>query len=107
MSDYRAIAASIADELTEHPERWTQRAVAKNSNGENCERRLGISFCLIGHIWQRCDPDDELKRDYGLEVQVENVFKSHLPERSIVRFNDEEGRTVQDIIDLCRKVANS
>jgi|SRR5688572_29646239 len=96
MNEYRAIARSIADELREHPEFWTQGTYARNSLGVITGLHDGdaVCWCLKAHFIKRGgyygDFHDEVERITG---------------KGPASFNDDPGRTVQDIIDLCEKVA--
>jgi hypothetical protein len=100
-ADYRAIAAAIADELTEHPERWCQVATYLDANGRRCTPQRAARACLLGHIWKRSNDD-----------RIDDAFRRVLQGgcfafASLSIFNDAPNRTVREIIDLCRKVALS
>lgn len=100
----KQIAQSIADELRVHPERWTQGHRALNENGERCSIPEASCLCLMGHIELRASDA------FYFDSSIENAFLSFrriAGLRSIAEHNDTPGRTVQDIIDLCERVARS
>lgn len=101
----RQIAADIARELREHPGRWFQGALvrfasgASTSTGYGLQRVDAVCWCLEGHICKRVDD----------EVRLVAMNKFHeaalIPEGSLNSWNDKPGRTVEDVIALCEKVA--
>lgn len=99
--DPKTLAADIARELRENPNAWTQSYMARRADGKQA-LVLGdgaCSWCLVGHIERR------LKDRVVNHPQVLTAFYNHLDRKSIVCFNDAEGRTVADVIELCEKVA--
>ena len=59
--DYREIAKSIADELTEHPERWTQGCLSRDSSGKELYNPFGreaVCWCLEGLFMLKDRPMD-------------------------------------------------
>ncbi len=102
-TDFRAIAASIADELSEHPERWAKGWIAFDSHGKACgsDSEVATSFCLAGHILNRV-------RQFAPSLETVDKFRQVSGiSTSIGDWNDDQSRTVQDVIELCRKVAAS
>ncbi len=92
----REIAKSIAEELREHPERWCQGRPYQDANGNISSPISAHSCCLLGHIWLAGDDGD-----------LERTFRAALPtfEYSIAHWNDAPDRTVEEVIQLCEKVA--
>jgi len=98
------LAADIARELREHPERWTTGSAARDSAGNptaSVDPRA-VCWCLFGHIVKRRDeragfiPNDLLEPFFaaaGLSWDVDGFDE----------IND--NGTVSDIIAICDKVA--
>lgn len=99
------IAKSIADELRQHPERWTQGYSARGQDGSPVahDDTSAVCWCLLGHIWRK-DPDGSSGL---LDAGFSLVARKHIEFSSIVKFNDAQGRAVADVIELCDKVAQS
>lgn len=99
------IAKSIADELRQHPERWTQGCTARNKEGMPVPHDdiAAVCWCALGHLW-RIDPDGSTGM---LDAAFSLMARKHMDFGSIVKFNDAPGRTVEDVIALCDKVAQS
>jgi hypothetical protein len=98
----KSIATAIANDLEANPSRWTQGAMARNAQGQSCGRQSATCLCLLGHIWNQCDPNLEGEHAV-LENEVERAFQREVG--SIARYNDADDRTVSEIIQLCRNVA--
>lgn len=103
-SDPKAIAADIAKELREHPDHWTTGTCARDAQGDivASDDDEAVCWCLMGHILKRIPNVDAYKfgtpffAAVGLNWDDDDVGFSDL--------ND--GKTVEQIIDLCEKVAN-
>lgn len=89
MNMVREVALSIATELKEHPEHWIQRAYY-GDEGE---------ACLVGHL-QRYRNSPVYTQVYDKLCQAANT------DDALSSWNDAEGRTVQDVIALCERVAS-
>ena len=94
------IAKSIADELREHPERWTQQAAGRDADGSptRSDGPIAISWCLVGHFRKRG------LRDRELDLVGQFGF-AHFSE--LTRWNDHPRRSIADVIALCDEVARS
>lgn len=59
-SDPKAIAADIARELREHPERWTTGWCARDESGSGTsyDDDDAVCWCLMGHIMRRAPEAD-------------------------------------------------
>lgn len=96
-SDPKTIAADIARELREHPERWTQGHWARDSSGNKVSWRdpNAVCWCLEGHINRRGGDTG----DFGNAAGTSDDCMTGL-----AQFNDRHG--VDDVIELCENVAN-
>lgn len=101
MTDPREIAADIARELREHPERWTKGRDARDREGRAvCPTDpSAVCWCLIGHCDRRSDA-------YAY-VEFREIAKRFVEGRVLTFWNDHPSRTVDDVIELCDKVAKS
>ena len=108
--DPKAGLLDIARELKEHPDRWCQGEAAMDDEGRvrDFSDPKAVKWCLLGHVWKRAGlysiaPIRKLLTSVlrDLPAQVESVGWGP------VRFNDEPGRTVQDIINLCEEAAGA
>lgn len=99
--DARWVAEDIARELRANPERWTRGSVAHNSSGRatNFNSTDAICWCLMGHILKR--------GGWGFLEEVQEAFfsaaGSDVDVNGFADIND--CRTVEQIIELCDKVA--
>lgn len=93
-----AVAADIARELREHPERWTQVDSAHDAFGNwtNSWNENAVTWCLEGHVGRRVT--------WPLRDQTLHRFKDTLG-RIVFTWNDERDRTVGDVIALCERIA--
>jgi len=98
-SDPKSIAADIARELREHPERWTQGHWARDANGEKVSwsNTRAVSWCLEGHIERRYGDRSDF-------AQAAGTMDADGLTTGLARFNDRFD--VGDVIELCEKVAN-
>lgn len=98
-SDPKNIAADIARELREHPERWTQGHWARDSSGNKVNWRDpgAVCWCLEGHINKRGG-------DTGDFAQAAGTLDAEGCTTGLAQFNDR--CDVADVIELCEKVAN-
>lgn len=99
MDDSKTIAADIARELREHPERWTKGHWARDSSGNKVSwyDQSATCWCLEGHINRRGG-------DTGDFAQAAGTIDTDGFTTGLAEFNDHH--TVDDVIDLCEKVAN-
>lgn len=104
-SRIRQIAADIAKELREHPERWFQGALVKFADGASTSTGAGllrddaVCWCLEGHICKRVDSEVRW-------VAMGDFRDAAKITGSLNFWNDERGRTVKDVIALCDEVAS-
>lgn len=103
-TDPKSVAADIARELREHPERWTKGTHARGSSGDQVDyaSRLAKKWCLAGHICKRVGMghDWEIRARFREILGIEHTMW-------LSSWNDEPLRTVTDIIAACDKVATS
>ena len=101
------IAADIARELRENAKCWTRGCLARNQHGDGVDAnsKHAVSWCLIGHIIKRTE------RSQGLVIgrfcpTLHAFLGECTTEMSLSEWNDSR-RSVNSIIKLCEKVANS
>lgn len=96
----REIAADIARELRKHPECWTTGCFARDSNGCRVHYRdpYATCWCLEGHIYKR----------HGDIVHFA-ILAGTLDDctTGLATFNDASSTSIDDVIALCEKVAQS
>jgi hypothetical protein len=100
-SDPKSIAADIARELREHPDNWFQGDLVRYGNGTTSSDVGfvgGVCWCLEGHIMKRTGID-------GANA-VFAAFREAIDKMDLFRWNDQPGRTVEDVIELCEKVSH-
>ncbi len=99
------IASDIIRELQEHPERWIQHHLVRLVDGstsnyyEALGREDAVAWCIEGHIMRRRGP-------YG-PGSVLREFQDALEIPSLWSWNDQPGRTVQEVIDMLSIVASA
>jgi hypothetical protein len=101
----REIAADIARELRTSPGRWGQGWFWIDADGAHVRTaEEGVCFCLAGMIHARLGTENQ-----ALTTSVFDVFEANLPsdDVNIATWNDTPGRTPEDVIELCEKVATS
>jgi hypothetical protein len=94
----RAIARSIADELRARPDHWMRGAMWRKDGSDRIvtEKEADV-LCLMGHIFKRCGDRKS--------APVVELFERHLS-RPIADWNDARGRTVEQVVALCERVAH-
>jgi hypothetical protein len=100
-TDIASIAKDIVKELREHPERWTQQAIARTAAAlelDDANDVDAVCWCLEGHIEKRTSSTSSW--------EVYEAFRDALGTRGLFRWNDSKLRTVDDVIALCETVAN-
>lgn len=102
MTDPKEIAADIARELREHPERWTQGRDARDSRGAGVDYSdpSAVCWCLAGHVDRRGDVNAYVAFRVLLRRFIGNSVTP-------VSWNDTKGRTVDEVIELCERIARS
>lgn len=92
----KEIAADIARELREHPERWTQRSWARDAQGGKVywHEASAVCWCLEGHIEKRGGDREEFGRAAGTGDEITTGLAS---------FNDRYD--LASVIELCERVA--
>lgn len=101
MKTVQQIAAEIAQELREHPERWTQGVFARDEKGIPCfpNDSKAECWCILGFIHKSKPKTPDFWPQLCNLCGIENT--GHLS-----KWNDAPGRTVDDVIALCEKVAS-
>lgn len=104
----KRIAREISEELESHPERWFQGALVKfatgamASTGYGIDRDDAICWCLEGHIYKHVDATVRVQAVFSFLEQAYGLIGTY---NSLNGWNDAPGRTVEDVIELCKKVA--
>jgi hypothetical protein len=97
----------IADEIRQHPERWTQGDLARDEGGEFvpifedgrlCESTLPqvVACCALGFVYTRAPA--------RYEMTCRNAFGQAVG-TSLVSFNDVPGRKAQHVADAFESAA--
>ena len=93
---------AVADFFEEDPKRWTQGQLAKNSAGELVDPSStdAVSWCVLGAADKFCSSHAGLRHEvYDALVRATGaIFVAS-------DWNDDDGRTVDDVIAACRKAA--
>lgn len=99
--DPKTVAADIAQELRQHPERWTRGCEAKDQYGDSVEPdcKDAVCWCLVGFINKRDIPTPCM-------ASLSAEFRKRIGSNNIGKWNDAAERTVDDLIALCESVAN-
>jgi hypothetical protein len=111
--DPRSVAQKIAAELREYPARWTQDVFARNSRGDSVahDSPEAVCWCLHGLIRRALGLPSGRLRTVGAEIisafdraaAVANPSDREF--RGFVAWQDQECRTVGEIIAVCDWVA--
>ncbi len=98
----REIAKSIAEELRANPSLWTQHWYARTISGASTPPTSPDfhSGCLIGNARRICADDDQSVCAFR-RACAEIVGHPESP----AQWNDAPGRSVEEVIALCEKVA--
>ncbi len=77
---------------------WCQEAMCLNEFGHPCPLVTGnpVKFCLLGGLVKFCH-DNKIDR----KTLSEKVFP--LVDDNITMWNDHPGRTVQEVIEVCKR----
>lgn len=89
---------AIAQELREHPERWTQHDTAKDASGEHVffKDQNAVCWCTFGLLLRAGLTGEEIRSTIRKEIGYE----------SIAEWNDAPNRTVQAVIAAFDKAAD-
>src|SRR5688500_18932442 len=101
----QAIAADIARELRKHPGHWTQAAPARTAEGASTEARdpHAVCWCLWGQVIKRIPPGT--LDEFGVLAAFVDSIDELKDGEGLGIYNDADGRTVDDVIAVCEKVA--
>jgi len=99
MNTIQEIAADIARELRDDPARWTQAAYARDHRGYPIQHdaKTACTWCLMGHVKKRVTPHEEVVTSLYL---LRNAIGT-----STAEWNDVHDRTVQEVVELCDRIA--
>lgn len=103
------IAFMIARDLRAEPSRWTIETRARDKAGQRVPwwSEDAYSNCLLGHIVSRLWRMPQASGYCRDSIIAE--FKRHItggyPLWGLAAWNDHPGRTVEEVIDLCERVA--
>lgn len=99
MKTVQEIAAEIAQELTEHPDRWTQGTYARDEKGRECSTADGVCWCILGWLSRKVECGGILWESFSSAAGFENT-------QELLHWNDAPLRTVDEVVDLCQQVAS-
>lgn len=101
MNTIQEIATDIARELRIDPTRWTQYSYARNSDGLPAflHSEEARTWCLMGHVKKRVPAGKSTSR-FMLQLHTAVGVPA-------ATWNDAPERSVQDIIELCDRIATS
>lgn len=112
------ILNDIVQELTQHPTHWCQHTLARDANGNGCSYvgPNAVRWCLEGHFGKRTGTIANRVTDavHDYLDKHEKKLKAK-PDKNAVQYgtvwpsiyNDEQGRTVDDIVALCKAVVEN
>ena len=88
-------------ELLDTPNKWTQGAYQRDSQGRICNAQAGgrgkpVAWCLVG-AFQECYKEPSTQLDFF--TQLNSACGG-----CVTVWNDAQGRTYQEVIDLCRQL---
>lgn len=91
----------IAQELREHPERWTASEYAVDAAGEpvDATEPAACKWCALGLLVRDFDANTSERR------LADALLRDLVPNRRLVAYNDAEGRTAADIAALFEAAA--
>jgi len=116
--DARTIARDIAKEFRACPSHWTQGVAARSRCGYAAEASSprAVCWCLKGAIDLRLHDGipDQFRRQLAVYRAFDLVLgyplpPAHMKDYAALHFttwNDQRGRTVEEVIALCDKVAS-
>lgn len=90
----------IAQELREHPERWTQGAMARDealAALPTARSQGACRWCSVGLLHRDLPLSDAVR---AWEVLDDLVIHGDEPFTELAKFNDAPGRTVAEVADL-------
>lgn len=94
-----AILNDVADEIEQHPERWSQGSLASDEIGHCSLISDGVTWCLAGHLFRR----DIHWMDGEIAWAISDILGKGPGYISI--WNDHWWRTARSVVKLCRKAA--
>lgn len=82
-------------------EGWTQRAYARNHQGQECmpENTGATCFCIKGALLRALHLDDPTSK-YARYVNLGLKLNKLTPQGHLSRFNDDPNTTLQDVLDF-------
>lgn len=105
--DPKAILADIARELRADPDRWMQGAPARDKDGGRVISTdpKAVCWCLVGHVHKRIgipNPGSpNIAQIFDLRRQIADLIGCY----KLTQWNDEPGRTVEQVIEACERGA--
>jgi len=100
----RAICAKIAMEITEHPERWTQAAYARDAAGRavSAHDTDAICWCALGMIHKHAEANtwERIARAFSAAA-----YRGSAEVGFVDNFNDAEGRTAPEVAVVFSKLS--
>lgn len=109
-NDPRSVAADIAREYRDAPQKWIQDYMCMDADGEDWMDpgyEGAVCWCLRGAIDKRV-PQGAAKVYLAFDRALGHNIASEKEHDTLhfVSWNDRHGRTVDEVIDLCDAVAN-
>lgn len=88
---------------------WCQNAGARNKNGCSVSARSpeAVSYCMDGALYKTLNPyidvDNKLTISLRGRLYINAILRSKNYLHSLITFNDTEGRTKEEVIDVFEK----
>lgn len=84
---------------------WSQHAAFRDANGEPCDAKAAVAWCMTAAIYHRDYGTDDPLPHYAAERFVRRVlgFDAKPEKESSVGWNDEPGRTQQEVVSVLRR----
>jgi len=98
----RQLLRDVAAHFRDNPDTWTQGCGARDAGGNYvCYRSpLAVQRCLDGEL---CIRQDGTPAYHAAAILLKRYLKTSM----FSRWNDEEGRTVDEVIAACEAAAQS
>jgi hypothetical protein len=98
----RQLLRDVAEHFRDNPDTWTQGAGARDAGGNfiSYKSPLAVQRCLDGELCIRQD-------NTPVYHAAASLLKKHLKTTMFSRWNDKEGRTVDEVIAACEGAAQS
>ena len=107
IEDARSVLNAVADEFEAKPESWCQINVGKTSEGKSVQwiDQEAVSWCALGKLQAVAYRGRSLKDALTMTDECMTLLYDRLQGKTLISFNDREGRVVGEVVDLFRKAA--